>query len=128
VHLVDAGRSIAAGATQLHPGTLNVMASEPVTPIEAIPIGRRIPVPVLPVAFRLGRALAEIPGTPVPEHIAELLSRGGVVIPSDMSALGVPMTRTTKEALKDLYSAGRLIDVELNRSAPLSSYATAEVD
>ena len=128
VHLVDAGKSIAAAATHRHRGTLNVMASDPVTPIEAITIGRRIPVPVLPLAFRLGRSLAEIPGTPVPEHIAEVLSRGGVVAASDMSKLGVTMTRTTKEALKDLYSAGRLIDVELNRSAPLSAYPTAEVD
>jgi UDP-glucose 4-epimerase len=127
VHLVDAGRSIAAAATHKHQGTLNVMASDPVTPLEAITIGRRVPVPMLPAAFRLGRFLAEIPGTPVPEHIAEVLSRGGVVTPSDMSKLGVTMTRTTKEALQDLYSAGRLIDVDLSRSVPLSSYPTAEV-
>lgn len=128
VHLVDAGTSIAAAATHKHRGTLNVMASDPVTPIEAVTIGRRVPVPMLPVAFRLGRFLAEIPGTPMPEHIAELLSRGGVVASSNMSALGVTMTRTTKEALRDLYSAGRLIDVDLDRSAPLSASASAEVD
>ena len=127
VHLVDAGTSIAAAATHKHQGTLNVMASDPVTPLEAITIGRRVPVPMLPAAFRLGRFLAEIPGTPVPEHIAEVLSRGGVVTPSDMSKLGVTMTRTTKEALQDLYSAGRLIDVDLSRSVPLPSYPTSEV-
>ena len=127
LHLVDAGTSIAAAATHKHEGTLNVMASGPVTPLEAITIGRRVPVPMLPAAFRLGRFLAEIPGTPLPEHIVEVLSRGGVVTPSDMSKLGVTMTRTTKEALQDLYSAGRLIDVDLSRSVPLSSYATEEV-
>ncbi len=72
-----------------------------------------------PVAVVTG--LAEIPGTPLPEHIAELLSRGGVVEPSDLSKLGVTMTRTTKEALEDLYSAGRLITVDTSR------YANAEV-
>lgn len=127
VHLVDAAKSIAAAASTQYQGTLNVMASDPVTPIEALTIGRRIPVPVLPVAFRLGRSLAEIPGTPLPEHIAELLSRGAVVTSSDMSALGVTMTRTTKDALADLYSAGRLIDVDLSRSLPLVDERTAEV-
>ena len=128
VHLVDAAASIAAAATNRHVGVLNVMASGPVTPLQAITIGRRIPVPLLPVAFRLGRSLAEISGTPLPEHIVEVLSRGGVVVPSDLSGLGVTMTRTTTQALEDMYSAGRLIEVDLKRSAPLSRYPTAEVD
>jgi len=38
------------------------------------------------------------------------------------------MTRTTKDALADLYSAGRLIDVDLSRSRPLVDEHTAEVD
>jgi len=115
VHLVDAAVVIAAAATQQYVGPLNVMARDPVTPLEAVAVGRRIPLPVLPVALRLGRFLAEIPGTPLPEHIAELLSRGGIVERSDLSALGVTMSRTTKDALEDLYSAGRLIDVDINR-------------
>jgi len=115
VHLVDASAAIAASATHKHSGPLNVIASGAVTPIEAVAVGRRIPVPVLPFAFRWGRSLAEVPGTPLPEHIAELLSRGGVVTPSDLSHLGVTIKRTTTDALQDLYSAGRLIDVALNR-------------
>ena len=122
VHLVDASTSLAAAATTGFNGRLNVMATDPVTPIEAVTIGRRVPVPVLGPAFRLGRFLAEIPGTPLPEHIAELLSRGGVVTPSDVSTLGVTMTRTTKEALADLYAAGRLIDVDLDRAASVSDF------
>ncbi len=128
VHLVDGAAAIAAAATNRYDGVLNVMASGPVTPLQAITVGRRIPLPMLPVLFRLGRSLAEIPGTPLPEHIVELLSRGGIVESSDLSGLGVTMTRTTTEALEDLYSAGRLIEVDVNRSAPLSRYPTAEVD
>lgn len=128
VHLVDAGSAIAAASTNRHVGPLNVMAPGPVTALEAATIGRRLPVPVLPIALRLGRPLAELAGTPLPEHITELLSRGGIVEPSDLAALGVTITRTTTEALQNLYSAGRLIDVDLKRSAPLSRYPTAEVD
>jgi hypothetical protein len=115
IHLDDASRAIAAAATAHYGRALNVMASGPVTPIEAITIGRRVPIPVLPVAFRLGRHLAELPGTPIPEHIAELLSRGGVVQPSDLSAIGVPIPRSTSETLADLYAAGRLLDLDVDR-------------
>lgn len=117
VHLVDGSASIAAAATAHYSGPLNVMASGPVTPLEAITLGRRVPLPVLPLAFRLGRHLGEIPGTPIPEHIAELLSRGGVVAPSDLSAIGVTISRTTSQTLRDLYAAGRLIDIEVDRTA-----------
>lgn len=122
VHLADAAQAIAAAAIHKYDGALNVMAADPVTPLEAITIGRRVPIPVLPIALRLGRFLAEIPGTPLPEHIAELLSRGAVVEPSDLSELGVTIRHSTPEALKDLYAAGRLIDVDLDRSLPLSDY------
>lgn len=115
VHLVEASAAIAAAATHQHVGALNVMAEGPVTPLEAITIGRRIPLPVLPPVFRLGRVLAEIPGTPVPEHVAELLSRGSVVAPSDLTPLGVTMKRSTRDTLKDLYAAGRLIDVDTSQ-------------
>ena len=127
VHVVDAAAAIAGAATHQHVGPLNVMAEGSVTPIEAVTVGRRVPVPVLPTFFRLGRSLAEIPGTPLPEHIAEVLSRGGVVESSDLSTIGVTMTRSTKDALEDLYSAGRLIDVDLKKQRPLSQYASSEV-
>lgn len=117
VHLADASAAIAAAATAQTPGPLNVMAADPVTALEAITHGRRVPVPVLPVAFRLGRHLAELSGTPLPEHIVETLSRGMLVEPSDLRSLGVTMKYTTPEVLKDLYSAGRLLDVEVDAEA-----------
>jgi len=110
VHLVDASAALAGAATAKHARPLNVMAEGPLTPLEAITVGRRVPVPVLPTAFRLGRQLGELAGTPIPEHIAELLSRGGVVTPSNLDPIGVTLSRSTRAALADLYAAGRLID------------------
>ncbi len=121
VHLGDAVRVIARAATHQGPtdlleGPINVMAADPVTPMGAVTIGRRPGLPVLPVAFRAGRLLGELPGTPIPEHIAELLSRGGVVEPSDTEALlGQPLRRSTPDAIRDLYSAGRLIKIDVER-------------
>lgn len=116
VHLGDAVRVIARAATQQVQGPINVMAADPVTPMGAVTIGRRPAVPVLPQVFRAGRLLGELPGTPIPEHIAELLSRGGVVEPTDTEALlGQPLRRTTPDAIRDLYGAGRLIDIDVER-------------
>lgn len=116
VHLGDAVRIIAAAAGSTVEGPVNVMAPEPVTPMGAITIGKRPPIPMLPFAFRAGRVLGEIPGTPIPEHIAELVSRGSVVQSSDTDALfGVPIRRTTPQAIADLYSAGRLIEIDVDR-------------
>lgn len=118
VHLGDATRVIAAAATTSVDHPLNVMAAEPVTPIEAITIGQRVPIPVVPTLFRAGRVLGEIAGTPIPEHVVDLMSRGQRVIASDTDALlGVALRRTTRETIRDLYNAGRLIEVDVERLA-----------
>lgn len=121
VHLGDAVRVIARAATHADAsrpveGPINVMAADPITPMGAVTIGRRPAIPVLPIAFRAGRLLGELPGTPIPEHVVELLSRGGVVEPSDTEALlGQPLRRRTPDTIRDLYGAGRLIDIDVER-------------
>jgi nucleoside-diphosphate-sugar epimerase len=115
-HLGDVARVIAQSAIQQVSGPINVMAADPITPMGAVTIGRRPAVPVLPIAFRAGRLLGELPGTPIPEHVAELLSRGGVVEPTDTEALlGHRLRKTTPDAIRDLYGAGRLIDIDVER-------------
>lgn len=117
LHLSDAAAVLAAVATSKHSGPLNVMAAGPVTPLEATAIGRRIPLPMLPALFRTTRRLAELPGTPLPDHVVELLSRGQVVAPSDVAALGAPLKRTTSETIADLYEVGRLVTLDSTRYA-----------
>jgi len=120
VHLGDAARVVAVAATTSDSidTPLNVMAADPVTPLQAVTLGRRAAVPVAPIAFRAGRLLGEITGTPIPEHVAELLSRGQVVVPTDTDALlGVPLRRSTPDAITDLYAAGRLITIDVDRLA-----------
>lgn len=115
-HLGDVVRIMSKAATMAIDGPVNVMAAGPVTPWEAVTIGRRLPIPVLPGVFRTVRNLTDIIGSPVPEHVAELLTRGGVIEPTDTDALlGVPMRRTTRAAIEDLYATGRIIDVDVAR-------------
>ncbi|MEM7093426.1 MAG: NAD-dependent epimerase/dehydratase family protein [Actinomycetota bacterium] len=116
LHLGDAVRVIAASATSTIEGPINVIAPGRVTPMQAITIGRRVPVPLAPTAFSFARRLAEIPGTPLPEHVAETLTNGMRVTGCDTGArLGLAIRRTTTEAIADLYSAGRLIEVDVDR-------------
>lgn len=116
IHLGDATRVMAAAAVSDIDHPLNVMAAEPVSPIEAITIGQRVAVPFAPPLFRAGRALGELAGTPVPEHVTDLMSRGQIVSASDTDRLlDTPLRRTTRDALRDLYSAGRLIEVDRSR-------------
>ncbi len=118
VHLGDAARVMAAAALSDVTGPINVMADDPVTALQAVTIGRRVPVPLLPVAFRAGRSLGDIVRTPIPEHVAELLSRGQIVAPTDTGSLvGEPMRRSTPDAIGDLYAAGKLIEIDLDRLA-----------
>jgi nucleoside-diphosphate-sugar epimerase len=120
VHLGDAARVVSAAATSPTPidVPLNVMAADPVTPLQAVTIGRRPSLPIAPFVFRAGRLLGEVAGTPIPEHVTELLSRGQVVAPTDTdAALGVPLRRSTPDAISDLYAAGRLITIDVERLA-----------
>lgn len=116
VHLGDAVRTLAATATSDIDHPINVMAAKPLTALQAVTIGSRVAVPIPPRLFRAGRILGEVPGTPIPEHLAELLARGQVVTPTDVSSLlGVDIKRTTPETVADVYSAGRVIKVDVDR-------------
>ena len=113
VHLDDAARVLAAAVLSTEQGPVNVMADGPVTPLAAIAIGHRVPLPVLPVALRLGRSLADLTPAPLPGHVAELLSKGQVVKSSNMSKLfDLKLNHSTTDALVDLYAAGRLMEIE----------------
>lgn len=113
IHLEDAATVIAAAATSRCSGPINAVAADPVTAMEAVMIGGRVPLPVLPIALRLGRTIAELAGTPMPEHVAELLTRCQPMTPTDLTErLGITLRYRTPEVLEDLYSLGRLVEVE----------------
>jgi hypothetical protein len=52
----------------------------------------------------------------MPEHVAEVLTRGDIVETSDLaSAIGVTLKKTTRDAVADMYTAGRLIEIDVSR-------------
>lgn len=76
LHQEDAAHAILAALRHPHDGPVNVVGPGSVTASRAALMGRRIPVPVCGPGWGSARALAELTGAPIPEHIAELLRRG----------------------------------------------------
>lgn len=76
VHLNDAARAFVVAARERLEGPLNIVAPGAITVTQAIRRGRRIPVPLAGPEWALARRFAYLSGSPVPDHVQELLHRG----------------------------------------------------
>lgn len=93
-------RAMAAGFD----GALNIVSPGAVTPSQAVRLGGRIPVPVAGPAWRPVEIAARIAGSPLPEHVRELLIRGRVADGSrSASVLDFVAAHTTIEVVRSLY-------------------------
>lgn len=76
LHQDDAARAMLAALDAGHDGAINVVAPGTVTPIGAARAGGRIPIPVAGPGWWTAKAWMEVLGSPVPDHVHELLTRG----------------------------------------------------
>lgn len=104
LHQEDAARAIVHAVVAGADGTWNVVGPGAVTPLQAVRLGSRLPIPVAPPAWPIARRAAELAGAPVPDHVTELLRRGrsadGTAITRD---LGFECAYSTPEVVRDLY-------------------------
>ncbi len=75
-HLEDAAQTVVSAVQSGVDVALNVAGPGAVTPVQAVRMGRRVPLPVAGPAWMLTRALTQLLGAPVPDHVVELLRRG----------------------------------------------------
>ncbi len=101
-HLGDAAAALVAAAFHRYDGPLNVAGPGAMHPLDAIRIGRRVPVPTIGVGWHTARFMANLLGAPVPDHIVELLRDGRLADTSRAEAMGLPM-RSTRDTLIALY-------------------------
>lgn len=93
-------RAIAAGFD----GPLNIVAPGAVTPSQAVRLGGRIPVPVVGPGWRAAEILARLAGSPLPDHVREVLSRGRVADGGRAATeLDFVAARSTVEVVQALY-------------------------
>ena len=76
---LDAARALVAAARIGVDRPVNVVAPGAISAWQAIVHGRRLPWPVLGPAWGAARAMSNLLGAPVPEHVVELMHRGRLV-------------------------------------------------
>jgi UDP-glucose 4-epimerase len=118
LHMEDAVQAVIASLTAEHNGPVNIVGPGAVTTLQAARLGGRIPVPVLGPGWIVARALSEVFGAPLPEHVKELLVRGRSADGSSaQGAIGVEPVRTTEEVVRELYEWGEVTHLPVSERA-----------
>lgn len=93
-------RAIVAGVD----GPLNIVSSGAITASQAVRMGGRIPLPIAGPAWRLAELMAQAAGSPLPDHVREVLIRGRVADGGRAaSVLDFVAQQSTVEVVQGLY-------------------------
>jgi UDP-glucose 4-epimerase len=106
----DAASAVVAAATRRVDGAVNAVSPGAVTASQAVRMGRRLPIPLFGPEWRVASILTSAFGAPIPEHIQELLHRGGTADGTyAAAALGVTPRLTTPQVVQALYEWATVI-------------------
>ena len=109
LHMEDAVQMVVAALDAGHDGPVNVVGPGSVTALQAARLGGRIPIPVIGPGWMVARAITEVFGAPLPEHVRELLVRGRSADGSSaLGAIGVEPVRSSEDVVRELYEWGEL--------------------
>jgi UDP-glucose 4-epimerase len=101
LHVDDAARCLVAALLRGVDDTVNVVGEGAVTVWQTARWGGRVPVPLFAPAWRLARPLAELAGTPLPDHVVELIHRGRAADGGRVGdVLGVRPENTSRAAVR----------------------------
>ncbi len=100
----DAARAIVAAARVGLAQPVNVVASGAITCLQALRRGHRVPFPLIGPDWQVAKALSYVFGSPIPDHVAEVLHRGRLADNGRMAELlGVEPESTTSDVIDQLY-------------------------
>jgi UDP-glucose 4-epimerase len=102
LHHEDAADAVVDALMRRLDGPLNVLGPGSVTMTQAIRLGRRIPLRLLGPQWTLARSVSSALGSPIPDHLLELLQRGRTADGSRAESLGL-RPRPTRELIRDLF-------------------------
>jgi UDP-glucose 4-epimerase len=116
IHKYDAAAAlVAAGRIRLDE-PINVAAPGAITVRQAIRRGRRIPVPILGPEWALARQVAYLSGSPLPDHLLEMLHRGRLADPTRArEVLGIAPAVSTSDVVDQIYSWPSILRVPARR-------------
>ena len=110
LHEDDAARAVVDALVRKPDGPVNVVGSGAVTTLQVLRLGRRIPIPVLGVQWAMARRASAWLGSPVPDHVLELLQRGRTADGGlAASVLGQVPRHSTIELAKQLFGWGKVV-------------------
>lgn len=116
LHQEDAAEMLVAALHARHHGPVNVVGEGAVTAWQAARIGGRVPVPVVGPGWLLAGAGAEVVGSPLPDHVRELLTRGRVADGSLADeVLGMSPNYRTDEVVRNLFEWPSVVYIEATR-------------
>lgn len=104
VHAGDAADIAVAAVTAGVDGPMNVVAPGVVSAFQAARMGGRVPLPILGPGWIAAGRIAEFAGSPLPDHVHELLVRGRSADGGACEgALGIAPTRSTTDIVTELH-------------------------
>jgi UDP-glucose 4-epimerase len=116
IHKYDAAEALVAAARVRLAEPLNVVAPGAITVRQAIRRGRRIPIPIVGPEWGLAGRMAYLSGSPIPDHVLEMLHRGRLADPSRArEVLGFAPTTTTSDVIDQVYSWPSILHVPARR-------------
>jgi nucleoside-diphosphate-sugar epimerase len=100
----DAAAAFLAALRTRLDGPVNVVPDGTITPLAAVKLGGRVPLPIVGPGWVGTRVLSRAIGAPIPSHLHELLLRGREADGAKAAAvLGVTPQRPTDAVVRALY-------------------------
>lgn len=100
----DAATAFLLGAQRDADGVVNIVANGAISVMRALTIGRRAPMPTFGPAWWLARQVSHAAGAPIPDHVAELLTKGRMAASNEAAhLLRFAPAHTTNQVIQRLY-------------------------
>ncbi len=118
LHPEDACRATVAALVRGVDGPVNVVGPGAVTPWQAVRLGGRVPIPVLPFAWGAATSIVEVMGAAIADHVVELLRQGRTASASHSTeTLDLGRIKSTREVIEELFEWAEIVPIDRAREA-----------
>jgi UDP-glucose 4-epimerase len=118
VHPADAAVAIVRALAAGHAGPLNVVGTGAASPWQAVRLGGRVPMPVLPPFWGAAARMVEIAGAAIAPHVIELMRHGRAANGARaVDLLNLSGMRSTQEILTDLFEWASVVPISAAQEA-----------
>jgi UDP-glucose 4-epimerase len=118
LHPDDAALSMVLAIEKRYQGPLNVVGPGAATPWQAVRLGGRIPIPLIPALWGTAARTVEVAGAAIAPHVVELLRHGRTGDGGRaVEALGMHDMRSTQAVLRELFDWAEVVPIATVREA-----------